>query len=322
MHVPAAISALIADPAPLHRAQECHADAYAAWRRQAGNDAVFESFAAFAQGAALSALPALAALFDPASGAAKAFAGGLICAMLPALAAEPLGQIPVRHQNARATTRLMLARSEGATMTLMALDGAALSAGPAPASVAFTPAEEWDAVIAGHGRGLLIERTPAGRPSLHPVILETGLCLGRDAAREALVPTGAEGPLVLLRLQRRREGPQPCTEVALADGRELRRAAASSRESRHALAAALLGAMGRADAAPLLAEIAGERQRGDTLRWEALRQCLGLATAQGFETLCRIARDAGDPLCTPAGAMRAALVERHPMLAELDRCRA
>ena len=81
--------------------------------------------------------------------------------------------------------------------------------------------------------------------------------------------------------------------------------------------AALLGRMGRADAAPVLAELALQ-QGEDSLRWQALRECLALDTAQGFAALLSLARNADDPLCAEAGALRVQLVEAHPQLLQLE----
>jgi hypothetical protein len=60
----------------------------------------------------------------------------------------------------------------------------------------------------------------------------------------------------------------------------------------------------------------------DSLRWQALRECLALDTAHGFRALAAVARTAGDSLAATAGALRAQLVEAHPQLLALedDRC--
>ena len=69
----------------------------------------------------------------------------------------------------------------------------------------------------------------------------------------------------------------------------------------------------------MLASMAQE-EGGAGLRWQSLRECLGLDSAEGFRTLCGIARDAADPLFVPAGALRKQLLETHPQLAEVDLC--
>ena len=108
-------------------------------------------------------------------------------------------------------------------------------------------------------------------------------------------------------------------EFRLADGTLAHQAAGNPRESRFELAAALLGRMGRSDAAPLLAAMA-EEHGGQSLRWQSLKECLGLDSGTGFAALSRIAAQAGDPLAAPAAALRAQLLERYPQLAEAVRC--
>jgi len=78
----------------------------------------------------------------------------------------------------------------------------------------------------------------------------------------------------------------------------------------------LLGKMGRADAAPLIAGMALE-PGSDGLRWQALRECLGLDTLTGFRTLTEMAGRPDDPLANSAGALRAQLIETYPQLAEV-----
>lgn len=321
MQPSATLRALLADPAILQAAQECHAAALAAWRAEPAVAGVLDAFAAYAGGGALSALPALAALFaadEGQGGTARAFAGALAAHMLPALAAQPLGQVPLRHASERAHAALLLARDGDAALTLVAFEGAALARAPAVRSVAFATGEEWDVVIAGNGAGRLIQRRD-GCLVAHPLELAPGVALGRDGTCEALLIDGAEQGqgLVLLRLQRRAPGAVPVREYDLAGGALLHQSDPTPRTSRHEVAVALLARMGRADAAPLLAEMAAESDSGTSLRWHALRECLGLDTALGFRTLSVIARDPADPLGHPAGALRAQLLEQHPQLAEI-----
>jgi len=111
MHIPPEIRALVAQPALLERAQERHAAALAAWQREPGAAAVLDAFAAFAAGAELGQCPALAALFGAGTGGgADAFFGSLAAALLPVLAAEPFGHVPLRHQATPASATLLLAQ--------------------------------------------------------------------------------------------------------------------------------------------------------------------------------------------------------------------
>jgi hypothetical protein len=316
------IRALLDHPERLRAQQAAHQSAWHDWRAAPAQRVLFDAFSAFAAGTALSALPALSALFDG-SDRAAGLARGLTRAVLPVLADARFGQVPLRHSTSRVSTTVLLAREGLATLSLVALDGTGLALNPVAQSAAFSPAEEWDAVIAGAGEGRLVERSLIGGAhsvAVHPLRFAPGLALGRDAEREALLVDRAKGALLLLRLQRRRPGPTPVREFDLADGRQIHQSAASARDSRHEIAVALLGRMGRADAAPVLAELATDVDRADMLRWQALRECLALDTLAGFRALAALACRTGDPLAPAAGALRAQLIEQHPVLAEIEPC--
>jgi len=319
MHVAPEIRALLADPSLLDRAQAHHDAAHAAWQAQPGTAAVLEAFAAFASGADLAVCGALAALFGE-DGAGAHFAASLTTALLPAIAAERFGHVPLRHQATPASATLLLAQEAAATLTLVVIAGPALARMPAPRSAAFAPSEEHDLVLAGTGEGRLVERRADDSLVQHPLRFAPGLALGRDVEREALLVDRVPGTMVLMRLSRRRAGVVPVREYELAGGRLIHQAASDPRESRMELAMALLGRMRRSDAAPTLAAIALEPGRGDSLRWQALRECLGLDTAAGFRALTTLARSDADPLAIPAGALRAQLVEQYPVLSELEPC--
>jgi hypothetical protein len=319
-----AIRALIDQPALLHAEQDFHAAAITAWRNGAEAAAVLADFAAYADGQPLSALRALGALFNG-HGGGRALVTGLCRAMVAAMAEAPFGQVPLRHHVSRAATTVMLARANGhagheASLSLVALDGAGLALEPAAVSATFAPAEEWDLVVRGQGTGRLVENHSAPRLAQHPLAFAPGLALGRDAAREALLVDRVDGVLLLLRLRRRRPGPAPTRELDLACGRQLHQAASSAQDSRHEIAVALLGRMGRKDAAPVLAEIARDAGQGDMLRWQSVRECLGLDTLAGFRALAALAARGGDPLAAAAGALRAQLIEQYPVLAEIQPC--
>ena len=102
-------------------------------------------------------------------------------------------------------------------------------------------------------------------------------------------------------------------EFALADGALIHQAAGNPRDSRVEMMLALLGRMGRSDAAPLAAAIA--REPGSAgMRWQALREALALDTLAGMRALAALA---ADELHQPASALRAQLVTLHPQLAEI-----
>lgn len=319
------LMALRADDSPQRRIQQRLVAQSAAWRQSGPGAAIEAELLAFSRGRGLDELPALGALFAPDSTAAADLVDGVVNWLLAELGADPLGQVPLRHQCERSLATLQLARCHGASLALQAIDGAGLAGRPPPVSVSFSANETWDHVLAGTAEveEVLIVGQRAGGAVLErrPASLAAGAIASRHGRTRAQLLRRVPGVLVTLKLQRRDGSGVPTVEYALDDGRLLHQAAGDPRDSRLELTAALLGRMGRIDAAPLLAAMAEEAGSAH-LRWQALRECLGLDSAIGFGALTHIARRSGDPLAVPAGALRAQLLEAHPQLAELARCRA
>ncbi len=322
MNVRPELQALRSNDAPQRQAQAAVRRTLEAWQAGPGGQAERE-LAALGQGAELDDLPLLSALFAPGEDAADRFVDDLVERLLARLSAEPLTQSPLRFSSDDAATTLVLAKSGTVVLTLHAIDGTALARRPAPQSVNFPPAETWERILRGTGsaRRVTLNGLADGcaRFDFSDEAIGPGQVSHRIGQREARMLRRLDGCLVSLRLQRRSAAGEVTREYALADGRLLHQAAGSPRDSRLELAAALLGRMGRADAAPLLAAMA-EEQGGASLRWQALRECLALDSGKGFATLSRIARDAADPLSAPAGALRARLLEAHPQLAGVNPC--
>ena len=316
------IAALQADPGLQIAAQDGLLTALAAWKATPQVAAVFAEFDKFTAGAALPDLPNLAALFGGECALdAQAFVAPLLAVWANCLGKQPFGVVPMRHHAGAAMANLMLASGATCMLNLVAVDGVKLGTVPAARTASFAPAEVWEVVLQGSGSGRLVERRGEAIMA-HPLELTAGLALGREASREALLLDRVDGAMLMLRLQRRHGAIQPRREYALDDGRMLRQASATPAESRHEVAVALIGRMGRKDAAPLLAEIARDENHGDSLRWQAMRECLGLDTRTGFWTLTAIARAGSDTLAVPAGALRAQLLETYPQLAEVELCHA
>lgn len=312
------LRALRRDDAPQRLAQAALREAAQAWRERPETAAVLRGVAELAAGAPLEASPALAALFAPGP-TAPAFVATFVAAQAMAIAAQPLGHVALRHFTDSVLSTLLLARSGGVTLTLVAIDGSGLAAQPAPISIGFTDADAWEHVLAGTGAGERLALMADGALDRRCVRLCAGAVIARDAEREALLVRAIDGCLVSLRLQRRRASARPSREYALADGALVHQAAGSAEDSRLELMLALLGRMGRADAAPLMAALA----RGEdsaALRWQALRECLALDTAAGFAALDALAGRMNDPLAAPAADLRARLVARHPELAGILAC--
>jgi hypothetical protein len=279
-----------------------------AWRREARVAPVFKAFEAYAEGSSLAACAALAELFAE-GGAAETFVASLCGAFAATLGREPFGQVPFRHAFDEGLSTLLLARSGTARLSLLAQE----PGGYETASVLFSDAERHEAVIAGEARARLTIRRPEGALEHERQYLAKGRSVALDLAHETLFVESVERRLVRLRLHRDAPQAGPTREFSLADGRLVLQSSGDVRQSRQEMMLALLGRMKRTEAAPLIAEIAGE-DGPDALRWQALRESLALDTASGFAALCRIARAPLDPLAAPAGILRAQLVEAHPEL--------
>ena len=267
----------------------------------------------YGRGAKLEQLAPLRALVEQ-PGEALSLVEAMAAPMLAALAEAPLGQIPFRHQKSAYFSTLELMRSGRAGLTLITYE----EFDQPSASAGFAGGDLHEVVLAGAAdvRHLELLEENAAHASIdgttrRVVAGETMSCCGPAETR---LVERVHGRLVMLRIARTDENPRETRQFALDDGRLIHRASGSREESRREMAMALLGRMGRGDAAPVLAELAGEGSAH--IRWQSLRECLALDSATGFDALCRVAADPADPLAVPAGALRAQLAEAYPQLLE------
>lgn len=317
------LRALRSDDAPQRDAQQVLHRAIAAWRARPEVAALFADVDQLGTGEDFERCHALAALFADHGGTGQATVATLASELCRALASAPLAHVPLRHFTDGFTSTLLLARKGPVTLSLLALDGPELRNRPEPRCVGFAPNDTWELILAGKATADIVACRPTGPRSAaltrRAIELLPGSVLRRDGEKEARLIQAVEGTLVSLRLQRRRQNPGPSREYSLSDGTLVQQAAGHPRDSRIELMLAMLGRMRRRDAAPLMAELA--RGEGSAaLRWQALRECLALDTAAGFAALLAIAARPDDPLATPAGALRAQLIETHPQLQELAAC--
>lgn len=314
------LRALRDDDTPQRIAQEALVARVSAWRDLPHVADLLAAVRSFAKGGDLADFPALARLFEEHGDAAAELARELCGVTASALADNWLGHAPFRHLTDDTISTLQLARSGYVTLSLVAIDGSGLASRPPATTADFSPSEVWERVLAGKARAVIIDRgaTRPGRADLtaSDLSLRAGSLIVRDARSRHMRLDSVEGCLVSLRLQRRLPDAGPTREYALADGALVHQAAGTPVDSRTELMMALLGRMGRTDAAPAMAAIA--REAGSTaLRWQALRECLSLDTATGFSALGEIARRSDDELAPAAGALRSQLIEAHPALKEI-----
>ncbi len=317
------LQALRSDDAPQRQAQAALHRLIAQWWADGAGSGLKEAIASYASGEPLERLPLLARLFDAGDSAALRLTRDLIDQMAVALTAAPWGQVPLRHKLDEMTATLALCAVGNAVLVLQTVDGAGLKRQPAALTASFSPGETYDHVLAGSADARIIElRGETGtRADLEvtPCRLMAGDVARRSGAHQSLLIDSAPTSLTTLKLQRRPASGSVTREFSLADGTLTHQAAGNARESRFELAGALLGRMGRCDAAPLLAAMA-EENGGQSLRWQSLKECLGLDSGAGFAALSRIAARADDPLSAPAAALRAQLLEHYPQLAGAVAC--
>jgi hypothetical protein len=310
--------ALRGNDTPQRQAQQRLAEVTQRWREHSGAAVAEAELAHYSAGTELADLPMLASLFAPGDPSAAEFVAGLVAVQAAELAAAPFCQIAMRHYSDDVIASLIVARHGTAALVLQAIDGIGLARRPAPEAVNFSPSETWEQVLAGSAeveRVLVLDDRPGGAElRREPMRLVPGMVCHRLGAREAQLWRRVPGTLVTLKLQRRIGQGAVARQFNLADGKLVHQSAGNPRDSRLELSAALLGRMGRSDAAPLLAAMA-EEEAAASLRWQSLRECLALDAATGFAALSRLAARAGDPLAAPAGALRAQLLESHPELA-------
>ena len=250
-------------------------------------------------------------------GAAQEFVAHFLSAMLAAWRDRPLAQLPFRHSYAAGQGVIHIHRDGPVTLALMLVER---SAAEEPRSIAFSDCDRREVVLAGSGMALHYRWREGAPPGVESLALAPGTVLKGDAERARAI-VRLDAPLVLLRIARDPERPLNTREVALATGRIVHRASPSPADGRAELAAALLGAMGRTDAASALARYArGEAacgQAGEGARWQALRNALALDTATGFEALCAIAQRDDDLIACEAAALSDRLCTTYPQLANM-----
>lgn len=315
MRVHPDIAALRSNRAPQRHAQTAMQAAIDGWRAEPGVAAVLADFKLFGDGASLERCAALEQVFTYGDQAGELMASltGHFCR---AIAAHPLGHPPFRNAfDGRAST-MLLGKSGRAQLVLQAREPGTLTA---PCAT-FTDMVRYDAVLAGKATARILRIHGAHELvgfSEEPIMLERGVRLGFDCSRETLLAERVETRLVTLRLLQSTVRPAPGREYCRQTGRLLHQSAGTLASSRREMMAALLGRMGRAQAAPVLADMA-LHETEQSLRWQALRECLALDPAEGFAALASIARNSDDALAHPAGALRAQLLETYPQLGQLE----
>jgi hypothetical protein len=252
------LRALRDDDSPQRAAQDALYASLAVWRVRPEVAAVLAAIDRFASFAPLTECPALAALFRAGDPSARRLADSFSAATANALALSPLGHVPLRHNIDGKSSTLALARKGNVALMLVATTNEALAGATRKVGVSFGPSESWEHVLAGSAKGESIECCIAGsRTALlerRAIALSPGCVVALSGERRALRLREIEGCLVSLRLQRRQANAGASREYDLDTGELIHQAAGNPRDSRVELMMALLGRMGRTDAAVGLEE--------------------------------------------------------------------
>lgn len=323
MHIDTALRALRGDDPAQRQAQEAMERAALAWRQSEATQRIEEELARFGEGCDWEDCDELVRLID-----SHRVAGDLVESLFGRLThvleQYPFAHVPFRHQFAGGTAMLQLAQAGPAALVLLAYDECAAVA--RPESVSFSDVERHEIVLAGAADLRIAElvREEGNRAAIdcepRRIVAGEAMHFGASSTR---ICERIHGRMVVLRVARSPQFPQPSRAFRLDDGLLLQRASGDRAESQREMAMVVLGRMGRTDAAPLLAGLVFEGS--DHFRWQALRECLALDSALGFATLERLAARTEDPLAVQAGLLRARLIEMHPQFAairEVEECHA
>ncbi len=310
------IAALRSDPALQRQAHAPMAAAYEGWQNGTLCKSVAAELANYAAGQTLAECEQLMRLVTDIE-AAQGFVAEWQTGLLGALRDQPLGSIPSRHSISVGLTTVQLMTSGNARLSLLAYEERADIA--EPTSVMFTDGQAHEIVLAGKAHGIRYKCDPvtADRATIAaaPILYEQAYSISLNSASETRQFITVDGSILLLQLTRTPDRPQPSKAYALADGKLIHQASGNKRASQHFLALDVLGAMERADAVPVMTELALSRDEEVDLRWEAVRQTLSLDAGHGLSLLQRLADIPDDPLFVPSTALFQSLIQANAQIA-------
>ncbi|MEM8726280.1 MAG: hypothetical protein AAGE86_12235 [Pseudomonadota bacterium] len=314
MYVHPAIAALRGDRASQHRAQLPLLEAVQCWQESDRPRALAGDLEDYSAGKPLADCEAFSAMFADHHGALE-WLGDVCGAVINALRQEPLGDVPFRTNCSDSYSTVQLMSAGQATLSLTM--HAPRNGSRAPETALLVDRESNELILAGEAQGLLhrFGSAIAGTVDTTDHLWRAGdqIALAPDDARHMVA---IERPLLTLHLTRAAPLPRPTRKLRLADGQLLKSASGDKQVSRDQLALAVLGAMERREALPILQDLSQDRERGSDLRWEAVRQALAIDPARGFAVLDALAGRTDDPLGAPATSLREQLFATYPQLAD------
>lgn len=309
MHVHPAIARLRAEGAPQPQVDV----ALAGWRALPEVSALTQELAGYSAGAPLAGQAALSGLLAD-HVAARALVAGFIAPLAEALRAEPLAQPAIGFSARPGLARIRLIERGRAGLSLAVF---AVRAPTMPGSVLLEDGEAHELVLAGSGEAACYRYGEAGLAQT-ALACVPGTRITRTGADDARQIIAVTRPLLVLQLTREPADPLPSRELALPSGRLLGTISASKRTGQQMMALGVLGALGHRAGVAAMARLARDARAERDLRWEALRQVLGLDARAGMALLGQLAGRSNDALTKPAAKLRADLLAAQPALAILE----
>lgn len=316
MQVHPDIAALRSNPALQRQAHQEMSEAYSAWKESEAFQLVKADLKAFEEGASFADCNELMRLLSDLE-FAQGFVGAWRDALLEPLRAQPLANIPSRHSISHGLTTIQLMVVGSTTLSLLAYEERADLA--EPTSALFVDRDLHEIVLAGGAQGTRnrLKHVEGGSAEIvtQSLQVQPGWTASYAPRIDARQVTRVAGSMLVLQLTRTPTRPAPSRLYSIPDGNLLQQTSGNKRASQNFLALDVLGAMGRDDAVPAMAELALAAEEEADLRWEAVRQVLGLDAAQGMALLGQLAEREADGLATPARSLQQSLIEANAQLA-------
>lgn len=317
MQVHPDISALRSDAALQRQANDTMSAAFSDWKESEGYARIASDLKAYDQGRALADCADLGRMLANVE-AADAFVASWRDALLAALRTQPLGNVPSRHSISKGLTTIQLTVAGNATLSLLAYEERSDLA--EPQSAMFVDRELHEMVLAGGATGMrhTLSQEQGGQAQVasHNFEYQWGSTASFAPCTDARQFTRVAGSMLVLQLSRTPARPAPSALYSLDNGTLLQRTSGNKRASQNFLALDVLGAMGRTDAVLAMIELASSHSEEPELRWEAVRQVLGLDAAQGMTLLGQLSARDTDPLAAPAQSLQQSLVQADAQLAQ------
>jgi len=227
-----------------------------------------------------------------------------------------LGEAPFRFRVSHGLATLQLLTSKGATLSLAVYEP--LGGGSNPSETAlFCDRAVDEIVIAGQAKARHHAIMAEGMVKSDTIELRPGDTLGLRPLIEMREIVDVERSLVILQLTREPDRPRPTRKVDLQTGAILRIASGDKSASQSVMALSVLGAMKSYGALDVMERTALNAEENLEVRWEAVRQTLGLGAVRGVAVLQNLAKRADDPLRQPAVNLLKQVLTAQPDLSRL-----